>query len=90
MNYPIRIQTLVYYFSSYIIYVLGLQDAIARNLLISDESILAARVLAINSTTWTVLNCAWWQRKGFEVEGPRKLTEGGPEVGERPDSAYPW
>lgn len=68
----------------------GLQDAIAKNLLISDESILAARVLAINSSTWTVLNCAWWQRRGLEVEGPKKLTEGGPEVGERPDASYPW
>ncbi|KAF5291543.1 hypothetical protein FQR65_LT01856 [Abscondita terminalis] len=51
---------------------------------------MSARVLAINASTGQLVNCAWWQRQGLEVGGPRKLTEGIPEVGHRPDSDYPW
>ncbi|KAB0794215.1 hypothetical protein PPYR_13835 [Photinus pyralis] len=68
----------------------GLQDAISRNLLVSDTNILSARVLAINASTGQLVNCAWWQRQGLEMGGPRKLTEGIPEVGQRPDPDYPW
>lgn len=70
--------------------VSGLQDAVSRNLLISDASVTGARVLALNASTGAVLNCAWWQRQGLEMGGPRKRTEDILEVGERPDPEYPW
>ncbi|XP_017783461.1 PREDICTED: probable G-protein coupled receptor CG31760 [Nicrophorus vespilloides] len=68
----------------------GLQDAISRNLLVSDQSVVSARVLAINASNGQLANCAWWQRQGLEMGGPRKLTENIPEVGQRPYSEYPW
>lgn len=68
----------------------GLQDAIARNLLVSDDTVISTRVLTINASTGTIVNSAWWQRKGFEVQGPRKLNEPALEVGEKPDPQYPW
>lgn len=74
----------------WLIHFSGLQDAVTRNLLVSDRIVTAARVLAINASTGTLLNCAWWQRQGLEVGGPRRLAEGEPEVGQRPDPEYPW
>ncbi|GLV34665.1 uncharacterized protein CBL_09145 [Carabus blaptoides fortunei] len=68
----------------------GLQDAISRNLLISDPSILSARVLALNASNGILVNCAWWQSAGMEVGGPRRLKDGIPSAGQRPDSSYPW
>lgn len=51
---------------------------------------MAARVLAINASTGQLENCAWWQRQGMEVGGPRKVTERLPETGRRLDPEYPW
>ncbi|CAH1966741.1 unnamed protein product [Acanthoscelides obtectus] len=71
-------------------YASGLQDAIAKDLLVSDRSILAARVLAINASTGVLVNCAWWQRQALDMGGPRKLTENIMEVGRRPSAQFPW
>lgn len=70
--------------------VSGLQDAVSRNLLASDPEVLAARVLAINASTGILQNIAWWHRRGLEIEGPSKMSEGSPEIGRRPDADYPW
>lgn len=70
--------------------IAGLQDAISRNLLVSDQHILSARVLAINVTTGELQNCAWWRRQAMEMGGPRRLTENTPHIGQRPDAEYPW
>lgn len=51
---------------------------------------MSARVLAINGSTGHILNCAWWQRQGLEMGGPRKLLDGGPEIGHRLNPEYPW
>ncbi|KAK9885371.1 hypothetical protein WA026_010868 [Henosepilachna vigintioctopunctata] len=67
----------------------SLQDAIAKNLLVSDSSILSARVLAINASSGNLVNTAWWQRQGVELEGPRKINDV-LESGRRLDSSYPW
>lgn len=73
------------------LYVSGLQDMISKNLLVSDQNIMSARVLAINGSTGHILNCAWWQRQGLEMGGPRKLIDGGgPEIGHRLNPEYPW
>ncbi|CAG9767118.1 unnamed protein product [Ceutorhynchus assimilis] len=68
----------------------GLQDAISKNILVSDQSVLSARVLAMNATTGTLINCAWWQKQGLEMGGPKKVTETVLEVGHRPTTDYPW
>ncbi|XP_045475935.1 probable G-protein coupled receptor CG31760 [Harmonia axyridis] len=67
----------------------GLQDAIAKNLLVSDRSILSARVLAINASSGYLVNSVWWQRQGVELEGPKKVNEI-LENGRRVHSVYPW
>lgn len=56
----------------------------------SDRSVLAVRVLAMNASTGNLVNCAWWQRQGVEMGGPRKFTESDLEIGHRPNSDYPW
>lgn len=71
-------------------FVLGLQDAIAKNILVSDKSILSARVLAINATTGSLVNCAWWHSREYEVGGPKKVIDTGMEQGHQPDSSLPW
>lgn len=68
----------------------GLQDAIPKDLLVSDPTIMSARVLAINATTRQLINCAWWQRQGLEMEGPKKLIDGIPTAGQLIDPDYPW
>ncbi|XP_023313125.1 probable G-protein coupled receptor CG31760 [Anoplophora glabripennis] len=68
----------------------GLQDAISKNLLVSDKMVLSARVLAINASTGTLVNCAWWQRQGLEMGGPKKIIETGMDAGHRPNTDYPW
>lgn len=68
----------------------GLQDAIAKNLLASDQSVLSARVLAINASTGNLISCAWWQRQGLELSGPKKLVDTGMEQEQKPDSNLPW
>ncbi|KAL3272736.1 hypothetical protein HHI36_014198, partial [Cryptolaemus montrouzieri] len=65
-----------------------LQDAISKNLLVSDNSIVSARVLAINASSGNLVNTAWWQRQGVELEGPRKVNEV-LESGRRLDPSYP-
>ncbi|KAK9717653.1 Tc5 transposase DNA-binding domain [Popillia japonica] len=67
-----------------------LQEAIPKNLLVSDSTIMSARVLAINASTRQLINCAWWQRQGMEMDGPKKLTESIPETGQAIDPDYPW
>lgn len=73
-----------------LIYFSGLQDAISKNILVSDPSVLSARVLAMNATTGALLNCAWWQKQGLEMGGPKKVAETIMEVGHRPSTDYPW
>ncbi|CAH0563492.1 unnamed protein product [Brassicogethes aeneus] len=68
----------------------GLQDAITKNLLVTDKSVLSARVLAINVTTGNLINYAWWQKQGLELGGPRKLSEVGMDLGHRPNTDFPW
>lgn len=69
---------------------LALEDVIPKNLLVSDQSIMSARVLQINASTGQVLNCEWRQRQGLEMGNPRKLTECKLLIGQRPDPDYPW
>lgn len=69
-------------------FLLDLQDAVARNLLLADSTIISARVLALNSSNGLLNSCSWWVRTG--LEGPRKLMEGIPKIGSLPDSSYPW
>ncbi|XP_050311439.1 probable G-protein coupled receptor CG31760 isoform X2 [Anthonomus grandis grandis] len=68
----------------------GLQDAISKNILVSDPAVLAARVLAINATNGQLINCAWWQKQGLEMGGPKKVPETVMEAGRRPSADYPW
>lgn len=68
----------------------GLQDAISKNILVSDSSVLSARVLAMNATTGTLINSAWWQKQGLEMGGPKKVSDTVMEVGHRPSADYPW
>jgi G protein-coupled receptor 158 len=69
----------------------GLQASIPKNLLVCDHTILSARVLTLNATTGTLLNCVWWQRQALEVGEPRKLRcEDFLDSGHRPGTEYPW
>ncbi|GJQ73427.1 GPRMGL2 [Trypoxylus dichotomus] len=68
----------------------GLQDALPKDLLVSDPTIMSARILAINASTRQLINCAWWQRQGMEMDGPKKLLDGTPEIGHVIDADYPW
>ncbi|CAG9838711.1 unnamed protein product [Diabrotica balteata] len=68
----------------------GLQDAISKNLIIADKSVLSARILAINASTGSLVNCAWWQKQGLDIGGPKKISDTGMEVGNRPNTEYPW
>lgn len=70
--------------------VAGLQDAIAKNLLVSDRLVLSARVLSINASTGSLVNCAWWQRRDLELGNPKKIIETGMEQGHKPESTLPW
>lgn len=74
----------------FIVLFAGLQDAISKNLLVSDKNVLSARVLAMNASTGSLVNSAWWQRQGVEMGGPRKVTETDLELGQRPNTDYPW
>ncbi|KAG5872052.1 hypothetical protein JTB14_021844 [Gonioctena quinquepunctata] len=67
----------------------GLQDAISKNFIVTDKSVLSARVLAKNATAGSLVNCAWWQRQGLDIGGPRKLDDIGMEIGNRPNTDYP-
>ncbi|KAJ8983541.1 hypothetical protein NQ317_006586 [Molorchus minor] len=44
----------------------------------------------MNASTGNLLNCAWWQRQGLEIGGPKKILETGMEIGHRPNTEYPW
>ncbi|XP_074027570.1 probable G-protein coupled receptor CG31760 isoform X2 [Leptinotarsa decemlineata] len=68
----------------------GLQDSISKNLIVSDKTVLSTRVLVINASTGSLVNCAWWQKQGLDIGEPRKITDIGMEVGSRPNSNYPW
>ncbi|XP_060523083.1 probable G-protein coupled receptor CG31760 isoform X2 [Cylas formicarius] len=72
------------------VFNLCLQDAISKNILVSDQNALSARVLALNASTGTLVNCAWWQRQGMEVGGPKKVAETIMEIGHRPSAEFPW
>lgn len=68
----------------------GLQDALAKNLLMSDRLVLTTRVLALNASSGALVNCAWWQRYGLELNDPRKLAVTAIEQGKPVDSELPW
>lgn len=51
---------------------------------------MSARVLAINASTRQLINCAWWQRQGMEMDGPKKLIDGIPDAGQVINPNYPW
>jgi hypothetical protein len=84
----------------------GLLDALARSLLVSDRHVLAARVLALNASSSTLVNAVSWQRQVavtptlmsggldhsplFELGGPYRVQESGMRPGSRPDPKYPW
>ncbi|CAH1098498.1 unnamed protein product [Psylliodes chrysocephalus] len=68
----------------------GLQDAISKNLVIAAKTVLSARILAINASTGSLINCAWWQKQGLDIGEPKKLSETGMEIGHRPNTEYPW
>nr|CAD7447098.1 unnamed protein product [Timema bartmani] len=76
-----------------------LLDALARGLLASDRRVLAARILALNSSSGQVMSSTYWRRQVapedhrsllLELGGPRKVIDEGPHVGTRPDPRLPW
>ncbi|PSN34177.1 putative G-protein coupled receptor [Blattella germanica] len=84
----------------------GLLDALARSLLVSDRQVLAARVLALNASSSSLVNSVSWQRQVpvaptvgsgvlehspmLELGGPYRVQEVGLRQGTRPDPKYPW
>ncbi|XP_056641036.1 probable G-protein coupled receptor CG31760 isoform X2 [Diorhabda sublineata] len=68
----------------------GLQDAISKNLIVTDKSVLSSRILAINASTGSIVNCAWWQKQISDIGEPKKISDTGMEIGQRPNSEYPW
>ncbi|XP_076275307.1 putative G-protein coupled receptor CG31760 [Rhynchophorus ferrugineus] len=68
----------------------GLEDAMSKNILVSDPTVLAARVLAMNASTGLLVYCTWWQRQGLEMGGPKKVKETVMELGQKPSTEFPW
>lgn len=67
----------------------GLQDAIARNIIMADRSIIAARVVAVNASNGLISYCAWWERSP-PTNLPRKESDTAPKINTKPDPNYPW
>ncbi|XP_018324198.1 probable G-protein coupled receptor CG31760 isoform X2 [Agrilus planipennis] len=68
----------------------GIQSTVAKDLLSSDRTIMAVRVLLINSTSGRLESCDWWESQGMEVGGPRRVTDMCPELRRRLQPEYPW
>lgn len=66
----------------------GLHDALAKGLL-SDNNVIAARILATNVTSGGLVNSVWWERKYGGLE-PNRVNDDGIAQGGKPDSNYPW
>lgn len=68
---------------------IGLYDALAKGLL-SDNNVIAARILATNMTSSAIVNSVWWERKYGSMSVPNRVTDDGIANGVEPDSNYPW
>lgn len=67
----------------------GLHDALAKGLL-SDNNVIASRILATNMTSGLLVNFVWWERKYGGLGEPNRVKDDGITIGGKPDENYPW
>lgn len=68
-----------------------LLDAVAKSLLAAERHVLAARVLALNTSSGTVYAVSGWRQAGSVAPGPPQADTEGLSVGSRPDrTTLPW